>query len=68
MFGSPAFVNLARQMWDKHTDIPWWPSKVEPSVSRASVVSLREIAAENLIDVLKMYDDEVELTLEFPQA
>jgi diamine N-acetyltransferase len=47
-------VQIVRQMWDKWADLPEWLPKVEPTVTPASTVTLREVTAENLFDILKL--------------
>lgn len=47
-------AQIVRQLWEQCVDIPNWLPKVEPSVSPAAKVSLREVTDENLFDVLKL--------------
>jgi diamine N-acetyltransferase len=47
-------VQIVRQMWLKQADLPSWLPKVEPGVSPASTVTLREVTADNLFAVLKL--------------
>lgn len=47
-------MQIVRQLWDKWADVPEWLPKVEPTVTPASVVTLREITNENLFAILKL--------------
>ncbi len=47
-------MQIVRQLWEKWADIPSWLPKVEPTVTPASAVALRDITEENLFAVLKL--------------